>query len=198
MLGDCMEWLRLRHERSIQAVVTDPPYGLVEYSAKQQQKLRNGRGGVRACRRRSTESSRSPLPCFTTLTAADLGELEKFFFRWGCLLRRGWCRCAHVFVASNPLISYAVAGSRPAGLRRRGEIIRLVMTLRGGDRPKNAHDLFPDVSVMPRPMWEPWLLFREPIEGRVQDNLRKWKTGGAATDWQRSAVWRCYRVRTDA
>jgi site-specific DNA-methyltransferase (adenine-specific) len=27
-------------------------------------------------------------------------------------------------------------------------------------------------------MWEPWLLFRKPIEGRVQDNLRKWKAGG--------------------
>ncbi len=27
-------------------------------------------------------------------------------------------------------------------------------------------------------MYEPWLLFRKPIEGRVQDNLRKWKTGG--------------------
>jgi site-specific DNA-methyltransferase (adenine-specific) len=27
-------------------------------------------------------------------------------------------------------------------------------------------------------MWEPWIVFRKPIEGRVQDNLRKWKTGG--------------------
>jgi site-specific DNA-methyltransferase (adenine-specific) len=27
-------------------------------------------------------------------------------------------------------------------------------------------------------MWEPWLVFRKPPEGRVQDNLRKWKTGG--------------------
>ncbi|HET8761716.1 MAG TPA: DNA methyltransferase [Nitrospiria bacterium] len=27
-------------------------------------------------------------------------------------------------------------------------------------------------------MWEPWLLFRKPLEGRVQDNLRKWRTGG--------------------
>ena len=34
------------------------------------------------------------------------------------------------------------------------------------------------VSVMPRSMWEPWLVFRKPVEGRVQDNLRKWKTGG--------------------
>lgn len=52
------------------------------------------------------------------------------------------------------------------------------MTMRGGDRPKGAHDEFADVSVMPRSMWEPWLVFRKPLEGRVQDNLRKWRTGG--------------------
>ena len=65
-----------------------------------------------------------------------------------------------------------------AGLEARGTIVRLVMTMRGGDRPKNAHDEFPDVTVMPRSMWEPWLLFRKPLEGRVQDNLRRWKAGG--------------------
>jgi site-specific DNA-methyltransferase (adenine-specific) len=27
-------------------------------------------------------------------------------------------------------------------------------------------------------MWEPWVVFRKPVEGRIQDNLRKWKTGG--------------------
>jgi site-specific DNA-methyltransferase (adenine-specific) len=52
------------------------------------------------------------------------------------------------------------------------------MTMRGGDRPKHAHVEFPEVSVMPRSMWEPWLVFRKPLEGRVQDNLRKWGTGG--------------------
>jgi DNA modification methylase len=176
--GDCMEWLRLRHERSIHAVVTDPPYGLVEYTAKEQHKLRNGKGGVWRIPPSFDGAKRSPVPRFTTLTAADLRELERFFFRWGCLLRRVLVPGAHVFVASNPLISYVVAGALiRAGLERRGEIIRLVMTLRGGDRPKNAHDEFPDVSVMPRSMWEPWLLFREPLDGRVQDNLRKWKTG---------------------
>ncbi|MGH9762839.1 MAG: DNA methyltransferase, partial [Blastocatellia bacterium] len=44
--------------------------------------------------------------------------------------------------------------------------------------PKNAHREFDMVSVMPRSCWEPWGLFRKPCEGRVQDNLRKWKTGG--------------------
>src|SRR5439155_11359581 len=65
-----------------------------------------------------------------------------------------------------------------AGLERRGEVIRLVTTLRGGDRPKNAHHEFPEISVMARSMWEPWLLYRKPFSGRVQDNLRQWKTGG--------------------
>ena len=86
---------------------------------------------------------------------------------------------AHVVVASNPLLSYIVAGAlADAGLERRGEIIRLVMTMRGGDRPKAAHKEFRDVSVMPRSMWEPWLVYRKPLEGSAQDNLRKWKTGG--------------------
>jgi site-specific DNA-methyltransferase (adenine-specific) len=55
------------------------------------------------------------------------------------------------------------------------------MTMRGGDRPKNAHKEFSGVSVMPRSMWEPWVIARKPLEGRVQDNLRKWRTGG----WRR-------------
>ena len=64
------------------------------------------------------------------------------------------------------------------GLELRGYIARLVMTMRGGDRPKNAHEEFTGVSVMPRSMWEPWVVLRSPLEGRVQDNLRRWKTGG--------------------
>jgi site-specific DNA-methyltransferase (adenine-specific) len=77
------------------------------------------------------------------------------------------------------LVSPIVAGAlSEAGFERRGEIIRLVMTMRGGDRPKAAHDEFAEVSVMPRSMWEPWLVFRKALDGRVQDNLRRWKTGG--------------------
>lgn len=85
---------------------------------------------------------------------------------------------AHL-IATNPLVSYLVYEPLiAAGLEKRGEIIRLVQTLRGGDRPKNAESEFHMVSVMPRSCWEPWGLFRKPCEGRVQDNLRKWKTGG--------------------
>src|SRR2546422_10810156 len=43
---DAFEWLRARARNSIHAVVTDPPYGLLEYTEEQKQKLRAGKGGV--------------------------------------------------------------------------------------------------------------------------------------------------------
>ena len=45
-LGDCLAWMESRAANSIQAIVTDPPYGLKEYSTVEKEKLRNGHGGV--------------------------------------------------------------------------------------------------------------------------------------------------------
>ena len=177
--ADCNAWLDAQQGSSIHAVVTDPPYGLVEYSDAEQDKLRQGRGGVWRIPPSFDGSVRAPLPRFTVLRPADLEALDRFFVAWGRSLLRVLVPGANVVVASNPLLSHIVSGALArAGLERRGELVRLTMTMRGGDRPKAAHIEFHDVSVMPRSMWEPWLLFRKPIEGRVQDNLRKWGTGG--------------------
>jgi DNA modification methylase len=177
--GDCFDWLANAPTNSIEAAVTDPPYGLVEYSEEEQEKLRKGRGGVWRIPPSFDGNKRAPLPRFTVLSRDDIGELERFFFAWARLLFPVLVPGAHVLIASNPLLSFVVAGAvTRAGFERRGEIIRLTMTMRGGDRPKAAHTEFAEISVMPRSMWEPWLIFRKPIEGRVQDNLRKWKTGG--------------------
>lgn len=177
--GDCLHWLAQQSPHSIHAVVTDPPYGLVEYTPKEQRKLRRGKGGVWRIPPSFDGHQRAPLPRFTTLTEADLSALDSFFYAWAKALTPVLVPGAHVVVASNPLVSYLVASAVVrAGLERRGDIVRLVMTMRGGDRPKNAHREFSGVTVMPRSMWEPWLLFRKPLQGRVQDNLRKWKTGG--------------------
>ena len=179
MHGDCFDWLDTRDDNSIHAVVTDPPYGLQEYTPNEQSKLRKGRGGVWRIPPSFDGHQRSPLPRFTTLTEAQRKYLHEFFFIWARLLIPKLVPGANVVVASSPLLSHIVSAAlSDAGLQRRGEIIRLVMTMRGGDRPKGAHEEFGDVSVMPRSMWEPWVLFRKPIEGRVQDNLRKWRTGG--------------------
>ena len=177
--ADCLEWLSAQPAASFHAVVTDPPYGLVEYTPKEQEKLRKGRGGVWRLPPSFDGCKRSPLPRFTTLTALDLARMERFFRGWGRELIRVLVPGAHVMVASNPLVVQRVTTALvSAGFEPRGQIIRLVMTMRGGDRPKNAHKEFEGVTVMPRSMWEPWVLVRKPIEGRVQDSLRRWGTGG--------------------
>lgn len=177
--ADCFEWLRQQPSRSVQACLCDPPYGLVEYTAKEQAKLRNGRGGVWRIPPSFDGHQRAPLPRFTTLTDADIAALRLFFLDFGRLLARVTVPGANIVVASNPLLAHVVASAMSeGGLEVRGYITRLVMTMRGGDRPKNAHEEFPNISVLPRSMAEPWVVMRNHIEGRVQDNLRKWGTGG--------------------
>jgi DNA modification methylase len=175
--ADAFEWLASEPPSSIHACVTDPPYGLVEYTEIEQQKLRSG--GIWRIPPSFDGHRRAPLPRFTVLDADDRTELHAFFKRLGALLNRVLVPGGNVIVASNPLLSHIVGSAMSeGGLELRGNIVRLVMTMRGGDRPKNAHKEFQDVSVMPRSMFEPWVVLRRPIEGRVQDNLRRHRTGG--------------------
>ena len=176
---DAFAWLEEAESNSIHAVVTDPPYGLIEYSREQLRKRKNGKGGVWRIPPSFDGCLRSPVPRFTVLTARNLQELRDFFSRLATKLVRVLVPGAHVVIATNPLVSHLVYGPFiEAGFEKRGEIIRLVQTLRGGDRPKNAEKEFAQISVMPRSGWEPWGLFRKPCEGRVKDNLRRWRTGG--------------------
>lgn len=177
--SDCFEWLKSIEPRTVHAVVTDPPYGIVEYSEKEQAKLRRGRGGIWRVPPSFDGHERSPLPRFTVLSRRDIAQLKQFFEHLGTLLYRVTVPGANVVIASNPLLFHHVTTAMEnVGFEPRGAIVRLVMTMRGGDRPKNAHDDYPNVSVMPRSMWEPWVVLRRPLDGRTQDNLRKWKTGG--------------------
>jgi DNA modification methylase len=177
--GDCFRWFEQRAANSVHAIVTDPPYGLKEFSDTEKAKLRGGRGGVWRIPPTLDGHVRSPLPRFTVLDDDDRLRLRAFFGEFARHAFRALVPGGHVMIATSPLLSHLVyLPLIEAGFEKRGEIIRLVQTLRGGDRPKNAHAEFSDVSVMPRSMWEPWGLFRKPCEGRVQDNLRKWNTGG--------------------
>ncbi len=177
--ADAFGWLQRAEMNSIHAIVTDPPYGLVEYSEKELSKLKNGRGGIWRLPPAFDGSKRMPLPRFTVLTEKDQRNLKDFFHHFAHLAKCVLVPGGHIFIATNPLVSHLVYENfLRVGFEKRGEIIRTVYTLRGGDRPKNAHDEFSDVTVMPKSCWEPWGLFRKPCEGRVQDNLRNWKTGG--------------------
>ncbi len=181
ILADCFEWLARIPENSIHAVVTDPPYGVKEYDLEQIEKRNIGVGGVWRIPPSFDGSIRSPLPRFTALTKKDRDKLRAFFTEFSRQLVRVLRPGAHVFIASNAFLSQMVFESLiGGGLEFRGEIIRLVRTLRGGDKPKNAEAEFPMVSSIPRGCYEPWGLFRKPMFAgmKVSDCLREFQTGG--------------------
>jgi len=175
---DAFEWLSNRQVASLHAIVTDPPYGIIEYMPEQLAKRRNGNGGIWRLPQRYGGHERSPMPRFTVLRAGDLLRIKAFHERLASLLLRVLVPGGHVIMASQNLLSHLVVSAfSEVGFEIRGQIARIVKTLRGGDRPKGAHEEYPDVSVTPRSCWEPWLIFRKPCEGRVRDNLKKWGTG---------------------
>lgn len=179
--ADCFQWMRRVPRESVHAIVTDPPYGVKEYDLDQLEKRTNGNGGVWRISPSFDGNQRAPLPRFTALNADERERLDAYFSEWATLalgiLRPG----GHIFLASNAFLAQvvftAIVGS---GFEFRGQVIRLVQTLRGGDRPKNAEQEFPDVCTMPRGRYEPWGLFRKPIPNgmTVSDCLRQFQTGG--------------------
>lgn len=180
--GDAFVTMASLAANSIQAIVTDPPYGLVEYNKTQVTKLRSGSGGVWRIPPSFDGSTRNPLPRFTTLSAEDRERITSYFETFGKIALRILVPGANVVVASNPLVCHLVAqGLESAGLEPRGQLIRLVQTMRGGDRPKGFESKYDEVSVMPRSQFEPWIVMRKPVEGTVGHNLEKYGTGG----WRR-------------
>jgi len=176
---NCFDWLRSQPPATIHAVVTDPPYGLREYSEIEVKKLRNGKGGVWRIPPRIGGSQRAPLPRFTVLNGKEIKALYNFFFEWGSLVIKVLVPGGHIFIAATTLWSHVVfTALQEAGFENRGIIARVVRTFRGGDRPKGAEQEFSRVSSMPRGCWEPWGLFRKPFKGTLADNLRLWKAGG--------------------
>jgi len=175
---DSFEWLHSRTIDSVHAVVTDPPYGIIEYAPDQLEKRRCGKGGIWRLPMKFDGHERSPMPRFTVLRPSERAGIRDFHARLAPFLLRALVPGGHVIMASQNILSYLVTLSFvEAGFELRGQIIRVVKTLRGGDRPKGVHTEYPDLSVTPRSCWEPWLIFRKPCQGRVRDNLREWGTG---------------------
>jgi site-specific DNA-methyltransferase (adenine-specific) len=179
--ADCFDWLRQLPENSLYGIVTDPPYGVKEYEADQIEKRENGGGGIWRIPPSFDGHQRSPLPRFTALNELERKNLYKFFRDWAQLVMRVLRPGGHVFIASNAFMSQLVFSALvDGGLEFRGELIRLVRTLRGGNRPKNSEEEFPDVCSMARGCYEPWGIFRSPIPSgmKVSDCLREFGTGG--------------------
>lgn len=179
--ADCFEWLSRLEENSLHAIVTDPPYGVREYDDHELEKRSNGKGGIWRLPPSFDGHVRAPLPRFTALDEKDRARLTAYFTNWAELALKALRPGGHVFIATNAFIAALLYEALvEGGLEFRGQIIRVVRTMRGGDRPKNAEQEFPDVSSMPRGCYEPWGLFRKPLpQGMtVGECLRRYETGG--------------------
>jgi hypothetical protein len=73
--ADAAEWIGYLPDNSIHAIVTDPPYGLIEYNENNHAKMRNGRGGVWRIPPTLDGVKRSPLPRFTVLSDTERAAL---------------------------------------------------------------------------------------------------------------------------
>lgn len=179
--ADCFDWLSHQPDASIDAIVTDPPYGVKEYELDQIEKMMSGGAGIWRIPPAFDGNVRSPLPRFTALNGKERDTLQRFFKDFAKALLPALKPGAHVFVASNSFMSQLVFEALiEGGLEFRTEIIRLVQTLRGGDRPKLGEQDFPDVCSLPRGGYEPWGLFRKPMPPKmtVRDCLKEFGTGG--------------------
>jgi len=179
--ADCFEWMGRAPAESAYAIVTDPPYGVKEYDFDQIEKRTNGNGGIWRIPPSFDGSNRAPLPRFTALNTKERDTLYRFFLEWAKLALHVLAPGGHVMIASNAFLSQVVFSALIAGgLEFRGELVRLVRTFRGGDRPKNAEEEFEDVCSLPRSCYEPWGLFRKPLPNgmRLSDCLRAYGTGG--------------------
>jgi len=179
--ADSFEWLSRLPVCSLHAVVTDPPYGVKEYEEEQIEKRDKGSGGVWRIPQSFDGNTRAPVPRFTALNGKERKQIQEFFVEWAVLAAKALRPGGHVFLASNSFLSQLVfAALVEGGLEFRGELIRLVGTLRGGDRPKGAEEEFPGVCSFPRGAYEPWGILRKPMPPgmRVSDCLREYQTGG--------------------
>lgn len=178
--ADCLAWLDRVPPNTIHAVVTDPPYGIKEYEVDQLAKRATGKGGIWRIPPSFDGHIRAPLPRFTALDDREREELRTFFEEWSRRTLNALRPGGHVFIATNAFIAQLLYDALVAGgLEFRGQIIRLVRTLRGGDRPKNAEAEFPGVSSMPKGCYEPWGVFRKPLPSKmtVAECLRQYQTG---------------------
>ena len=100
---DAFEWLAQRETSSIHAVVTDPPYGLIEYTTSQLRKRAERNGGIWRIPPSFDGCERSPLPRFTVLGERERDNLRNFFDRLARELIRVLVPGAHVFVAKMPV-----------------------------------------------------------------------------------------------
>ena len=179
--ADCFAWMQSVAENSVHSVVTDRLTALKSMISRNWRRERTAMAVSGVFPLPSMAANAPRCPGSRLFHKMRREHVAQYFFEWAQLVQRILRPGGHLFIASNSFLAQDVFASvSNAGLEFRGQIIRLVRTLRGGDRPKNAEKEFPGVCSMPRGAYEPWGLFRKPLPKgmKVSDCLARYQTGG--------------------
>jgi len=208
LVGDCLHVMPGLEPASIDAIVTDPPYGL-EFMGKEWDRLRvearwcpycEGAGRVPfpepqdcpACteglrdepggyRERGRMNKGQGLGGYTERPNWYQGglELQLWHYEWACEAYRVAKPGAHLVAFGGTRTFHRLA----CALEDAGwEIRDCLMWLYGTGFPKS------DAAL--KPAWEPIILVRKPLEGTVAENVLEHGTGGLNIDATRTDVGR--------
>lgn len=185
--GDCIELMATLDECSIDAIVTDPPYGIgfmgkawdhadivarVERRAGQAQPLTKD-GNERSAPRRAPAEEAGAYD----LTPRGMRAFEEFSRAWGEQALRVLKPGGHLLsFASTRTYHRMVAGLEDAGFEIRDQIGWLF----GSGFPKSRNGAWGGTAL--KPAWEPIVLARKPLAGAVERNWREHGVGGLNID----------------
>lgn len=183
-LGDCLEVLKTLPDNSVDAVVTDPPYGI-----RFMGKAWDGADiEARAAQRRSMESSDPSsvaLGAHNSIAAeagkydlapAAMKAFQEFSEAWAIEALRVLKPGGHLLsFASARTYHRMAAGIEDAGFEIRDQLLWIY----GSGFPK-SHNLdgeFEGWGTALKPSHEPVCMARKPFKATVLANMREWRTG---------------------
>lgn len=185
--GDCIELMATLDENSVDAIVTDPPYGIgfmgkawdhadivarVERRAGQAQPLAKD-GNERSAPRRAPAEEAGAYD----LTPRGMRAFEEFSRAWGEQALRVLKPGGHLLsFASTRTYHRMVAGLEDAGFEIRDQIGWLF----GSGFPKSRNGEWGGTAL--KPAWEPIVLARKPLIGTVATNWAEHGVGGLNID----------------
>ncbi len=184
--GDCIDVLRTLPEASIDACVTDPPYGL-GFMAKEWD-VPGGIGAFPMRRRAETDAVNTGAsrqggrqrsgPDFARRQARDARAFEADTERWAREVFRALKPGAHLCAFGGTRMFHRMAsGVEDAGF----EIRDCLSWLYGSGFPKSLN-LDGGLGTALKPAWEPVILARKPTTGTVAQNVQTHGTGALNID----------------